>query len=595
MKEINKGTTGITQVGLFVLSLTVMLMLSIVEQTAAQKIFKLEEAEDIFFPISQDFKTQIENALPQELPANPGKKRKLLVFNLHVTKNRKPLAGHYSIPYANYAILRMGEKSGAYETHFSNDTLVFTPEILNDYDALCFNNTAGVLFDDPELRMNLLDFVYGGGGFIGIHAAAATFVQWPVYDQFPGFGIMLGGYENGGHPWKENEWITIDVEEPGHPVNRASNFEKFEIADEVFQFSAPYSRDLVRVLMTIDVTKTDTSETRRILPERRADWDLAMSWIKKYGRGRVYYSSFGDNPQINWDTRILNHYLSGIQYALGDLEAPATPNNKLTPAVRVLENADWEFGISTYTFKDQTLAESIEEAAALGMMSIEAYFDQEAGAGIRKKFDANLSEGELNTLRELLIGKGIHLANYYIHKFPADETACRKIFDFGRKMGIVTFVSEPEAGNLDLIEKLCEEYDIRLAIHNHGKDISPAYWNPEVLIEKIRDRSPLIGACGDIGYWIRSGIDPLEAINILGDRLFVLHVHDLDKDSRKGHDVPWGEGIADLDKLFQTLYANNPGSLFISLEYAHNFGKSIPEIQKSIGYFNKIITALGEK
>jgi sugar phosphate isomerase/epimerase/type 1 glutamine amidotransferase len=572
--------------------LAVLLVLFLTSNLFAQKIYSASEAEVIFYPISNDFRTQIRNALPTKLPELPASSRKLLVFNLHVNKDREPVSGHYSIPYANFAILSMGEKLNAYETYFSNDTLIFTPEILNQFDAICFNNTGGVLFNDPDLRMNLLDYVYGGGGFIGIHAAAATFVQWPVYDQFPAFGRMLGGYENGGHPWKENEWITIAVEDNDHPLNRSIGYQRFEISDEVFQFSEPYSRDHLRVLMTIDISRTDTSMSRRILPERRADGDLAMSWIKDYGRGRVYYSSFGDNPHINWDTRILNHYLSGIQYALGDLKAPATPSNKLTAAVRFLERSGWDFGLITYSLKDKSLMESIDQAASLGFMKIEAYFDQEAGMGSRKKFDMSLSEEERNRIREKLIQKGIHISNYYIHDFPDTEAGCKKLFEFGKKMGVNTFVSEPPPSSLDLVEKYCREYGIRMAIHNHGKKLSPVYWKPELLLEEIKERSPYIGACGDTGYWIRSGIDPLHAIEVLGDRLMVLHLHDLDKDNAKGHDVPWGDGIAGLDRLFSVLHSGDHRGLFIGLEYAYHFGESMPEIRKSINFFNRQMVLL---
>ena len=573
-------------------TLTAFLAFCMSVNLSAQKIYSAGEAGAIFYPISNDFKTQVENALPVKLPATPLKKRKLLVFNLHVSKDREPLSGHYSIPYANYAILEMGEKMGAYETYFSNDTLVFQPEILNQFDAICFNNTAGVLFDDPDLRMNLLDYVYGGGGFIGIHAAAATFVQYPVYDQFPAFGIMMGGYENGGHPWKENEWITIQVEDNDHPLNQSIGYEEFEISDEVFQFSEPYSREHLRVLMTINISRTDTSLSRRILPERRADGDLAMSWIRDYGRGRVYYSSFGDNPHINWDTRILNHYLSGIQYALGDLKAPATPSQKLTPAIRAIERSGWDFGLSTYSFRDNTLMETIEQAAALGFLKIEAYFDQVAGLDNGKKFDANLSENELYRIREKLIENDIQITNYYIHDFPSTASECKKLFEFGRKMGVVTFVSEPRPSDLDLIEKYCHEFDIRLAIHNHGQKQSPKYWKPEQLMKEINGRSSYIGACGDVGYWIHSGIDPLQAIEVLGDRLMVIHVHDLDKDNSKGHDVPWGEGIAGLDQLFKVLHSGDHQGLFIGMEYAYHFGQSLPEIKKSIDFFNNQIMLL---
>jgi hypothetical protein len=141
----------------------------------------------------------INNAIPGAAVVSPEKSRKLLVFNMDIW-NGEIRAGHPSVPYANYMLQLMGKKTGAYETYFSNDTMVFQSVYLNQFDAICFNNTVGVLFDDPGLRNNLLEYVYSGKGFFGIHAAGATFCQWPVYDQFPEFGEMLGGFENGGAP-----------------------------------------------------------------------------------------------------------------------------------------------------------------------------------------------------------------------------------------------------------------------------------------------------------------------------------------------------------------------------------------------------------
>ena len=150
--------------------------------------------------ISPQDPEKIESAVPQQAFAEPQQSRKLLVMNVHVHKGQVG-KGHASIPYGNLALELMGQQTGAFETVFSNDTLMFKNENLQQFDAICFLNTAGVLFTDPELRMNLLDFVSNGGGFIGIHAAGATFVQWPEYWQFPAFGHMLGAYEDGGHPW----------------------------------------------------------------------------------------------------------------------------------------------------------------------------------------------------------------------------------------------------------------------------------------------------------------------------------------------------------------------------------------------------------
>ena len=276
--------------------------------------------------ISAEDRANIANAIPKKVYAEPQQPRKILITNLSV-KNGDTNYGHKSTPFGNLAFELMGEKTGAYSVVFSNDSLMFQKENLVQFDAVCLLNTASVIFTDPVLRMNILDFVSSGGGFIGIHAAAATFVQWPEYWQFPAFGQMLGAYEDGGHPWKPDETIYLKREEADHPlVNMLEDV--FPIEDEVFQFRSPYSRDALRVLLSIDTEKTDMDPLRRFLPERFADKDFAISWIRNYGKGRVFYSSLGHNPHIYWNSSVLHHFLAGLQFALGDLTADARPSNQ---------------------------------------------------------------------------------------------------------------------------------------------------------------------------------------------------------------------------------------------------------------------------
>lgn len=280
------------------------------------------------FPGTPDERQKIEQAIPKKAPAAAKKPRKLLVVTLNV-RDGKVGGGHPCIPYCNLALDLMGKATGAYETVVDNDVNAFRPENLAKFDAICFNNATGVLTDDPVLRKSLLDFVAGGKGFVGIHAAAAAFVQYPVYDQFPPFGEMVGATENGGHPWGVNDVITLQPEDPTHPVNAAFGGKAFEISDEVFQFQKPYSRENLHVLLTIDTDKTDMNPPRHFLPERLADKDFAMSWVRQYGQGRVFYSSLGHRPDIFWNTMVLEHFLAGIQFCLGDLEADATPSAKM--------------------------------------------------------------------------------------------------------------------------------------------------------------------------------------------------------------------------------------------------------------------------
>jgi len=282
------------------------------------------QSPDLSDQLAPDQREKVEAAVPGKAPAAVRQPRKLLIMALNV-RDGQVRKGHASIPAGNLALRLMGERTGAYAVTFSDDVNMLRRENLAHFDAVCLNNTVGVLTEDPELRKSLLDFVAGGRGFVGLHAAGATFVQWPRYDQFPEFGEMLGGYENGGHPWKPDETIVLRVEDRQHPINRGFQSDSFEISDEVFQFQAPYSRSKLRVLLSIDTNKTDMNPARRFLPERFADRDFAISWVKTYGKGRVFYSSLGHNPHIFWNRPVLEHFLAGIQFALGDLQADTNP------------------------------------------------------------------------------------------------------------------------------------------------------------------------------------------------------------------------------------------------------------------------------
>jgi type 1 glutamine amidotransferase len=282
--------------------------------------------------LTAEERTAVEQALPKTAPAKPKKARKVLV--VHMTRrNGKPSGGHQSIMFANHFLTEVGKRTGAFEVTIQNDESAFEAGNLKKYDAIIFNNTVGVLFEDPTLRQNLLDFVRGGKGFAGFHAAGATFVQYPKYDQFPEYGVMLGGYEDGGHPWSPNDTTYVRVDDPRSPLTAMFDG-PFEIHDEAFQFREPTLRDRLHVLLSIDASRMDTGPKRRILKQRQADMDFPVSWIKPYGKGRVFYTTMGHNPKAFTDPRLLQHFLAGIQFALGDLKADMTPSEKLKVSSR---------------------------------------------------------------------------------------------------------------------------------------------------------------------------------------------------------------------------------------------------------------------
>ena len=166
-------------------------------------------------------------------------------------------------------------------------------------------------------------------GIRGLPSPAGPPPLLPVfrYSQLSEFGEMVGGYqETGGHPWGPRDTITIRIEDPANPVNAAFNGQEFTAQDEVYQLADHYSRDKLRVLLSINTDKSDfENEKRRFWPARKADKDFPMSFIKPYGKGRVFNTIFGHNPAAFSTPALLKHFLAGIRSAIGDLKADDSP------------------------------------------------------------------------------------------------------------------------------------------------------------------------------------------------------------------------------------------------------------------------------
>ncbi|MHC4062650.1 MAG: sugar phosphate isomerase/epimerase family protein [Planctomycetota bacterium] len=202
----------------------------------------------------------------------------------------------------------------------------------------------------------------------------------------------------------------------------------------------------------------------------------------------------------------------------------------------------WRLGTQAYTFRKFSFYDAVDKAASLGLCWIEAYPGQKVSdENPDVKMNHEMSAEMRQQVKKKLAERGVKLVNYGVVRLVNDEAECRKVFDFCRDMGIETIASEPKAEAFDLVERLCKEYKIKVAIHNHPKDST--YWHPDKVLEVCRGRSKWIGACADTGHWMRSGVDPLEAIKKLEGRIVSLHFKDLNEfGQRKAHDVVWGTG-----------------------------------------------------
>lgn len=253
---------------------------------------------------------KIEAAAPAAAVVKARKDRRILVFwRCEGFFHGEGIAG------GNHALAVMGRRTGAYGADFSDDYSVFEASNLAKYDAVVFNNTTHLKLPDSA-KQALLDFVRGGKGIVGIHAATDSFYDWPE-----GAAVLGGLFD--GHPWGAGGTWAFKLDAPSHPLNRAWGGKGFKLRDEIYQFKAPYTRADRRVLLSLDLSDPATGGVKGGV--KRTDRDFAVAWVKKEGAGRVFYCSLGHADNVFQDSAVLRFYLDGIQFALGDLDADASP------------------------------------------------------------------------------------------------------------------------------------------------------------------------------------------------------------------------------------------------------------------------------
>ncbi len=284
-------------------------------------------------PIPAQRAGKIAEAAPARPQVTPRKPRRVLIWITPAHLMAKDPHKGYCIPYGAAAFETLGRKSGAFEPVVSGDLAMYLPENIGRFDAIVMNNSSGPWITPTDsdmareafskygadkaaveevLRKSLLDYVAGGRGVMAIHYSIGANRHWPQFQE-------LIGAKFTGHPW--NEEVGVTVEEPEHPLAAAFGGKDFRLADEIFQYGNPYDRGKLRVLLSLDPQRTNMG----VKWINRRDNDFALAWVKSYGKGRIFYTSFGHRTEIYWNPQVLKLYLDAIQFVTGDLEAPTAP------------------------------------------------------------------------------------------------------------------------------------------------------------------------------------------------------------------------------------------------------------------------------
>lgn len=245
-------------------------------------------------------------------------------------------------------------------------------------------------------------------------------------------------------------------------------------------------------------------------------------------------------------------------------------------------------GCQAYSFRLFTVMEAIDKTAAAGGKTIEFYPGQKFSTEKPDaKWDQNATPEMIEAVKAKLAEKGLTAVGFGVIKLGKDAAQDRKVFEFCKTLGIGVVISEPDVAGLDGIEALVKEFDIKMAIHNHPKrplDRAYLFWDPNYVLDLVKDRDPRLGACADVGHWVRSGLNPVDCIKILKGRIFDSHMKDLTEfGNPKAHDLPFGTGKSDIPAILAEYHAQGyPGPLHC--EYEHNWETSLPEITQCLEF-----------
>ena len=187
----------------------------------------------------------------------------------------------------------------------------------------------------------------------------------------------------------------------------------------------------------------------------------------------------------------------------------------------------FKMGIQSYSLRGFDAVTALKHSQTLGIKYWEAY---------PKHVPMGTLPEHVAKQKKMLADGGVTLMSYGVLGFDENETKAREAFDFAKAMGIVSLSANPKKskGTFDLLDKLCDEYKVAIAIHNHGPNA--LYDKISDVEEMVKDRHPLVGACVDTGHYLRSDEDPVDAIKRLGKRVFGVHLKDVlttEKDGKR--------------------------------------------------------------
>jgi sugar phosphate isomerase/epimerase len=243
-------------------------------------------------------------------------------------------------------------------------------------------------------------------------------------------------------------------------------------------------------------------------------------------------------------------------------------------------------GCQAWCFNNKTALEAVTLTAKAGGRFIEFFPGQKVSGDSEERMGPGVSDATVQVILSHCQKHRVTPLAFGVTNFSRNEAENYKTFVFAKKLGLYAITCEPAADAFDSLEALVKQFDIRIAIHNHPKqpgNPSYRYWDPGYVLELVGKRDSRLGACADIGHWVRSGIDPVRAIKQLKGRVFGCHLKELDRTAPDAGDAPCGQGNALAMGVLEELRRQRVAGA-VSVEYETDFGNNAPEIGQCIGF-----------
>jgi inosose dehydratase len=244
-------------------------------------------------------------------------------------------------------------------------------------------------------------------------------------------------------------------------------------------------------------------------------------------------------------------------------------------------------GVQSYCFRNFDTEPALKRTQDLGLHFIE-FIDKHARP--------NSSPDQIKALLKLCSEYDIKPIAFGVQSFTKDDDKNKRVFDFGKALGIKTFSADPDPDSFDSLDKLVDEYKISIAIHPHGPvgRRLHRWYSAEVIMAAVKDHNPLIGSCLDTGHLIRAAqlgkkLDPAQEIRVMGARNFGLHLKD--HDNQRNTDVVYGQGVLDVPAVLKALKDVNFKG-YISIEYEAHPENPSPDMRACPDVFKQAVKNL---